>query len=208
VEGKADGSGLVYDRNRYYDPGAGRFTQEDPAGLAGGLNLYGYAGADPANNADPFGLWPAWMEKIGAAVTSYVRAQVDELKQPCGFSCGMRMATSMTLGMTGGVGEVGEAAGAGGLRAEFNSVVRPQFWKSEATGNAEAYSSADLARMANGKPPIGSDGFPMELHHDVPLKDGGTNDASNLKPMTRTDHRLGANYKVNHPDQPPEDYYF
>jgi RHS repeat-associated protein len=58
VEGKADASGLVYDRNRYYDPGAGRFTQEDPAGLAGGVNLYGYAGADPANNTDPFGLSP------------------------------------------------------------------------------------------------------------------------------------------------------
>jgi RHS repeat-associated protein len=58
VDGKADPSGLVYDRNRYYDPTAGRFTQEDPAGLAGGVNLYGYAGADPANSSDPFGLCP------------------------------------------------------------------------------------------------------------------------------------------------------
>jgi hypothetical protein len=31
-------------------------TQEDPIGLAGGLNLYGYAGADPVNYTDPFGL--------------------------------------------------------------------------------------------------------------------------------------------------------
>jgi uncharacterized protein RhaS with RHS repeats len=46
----------VYDRNRYYDPTARRFTQEDPIGLAGGLNQYGYAGADPANSSDPFGL--------------------------------------------------------------------------------------------------------------------------------------------------------
>jgi hypothetical protein len=34
----------------------GRFTQEDPIGLAGGMNLYGYAGGDPVNYADPFGL--------------------------------------------------------------------------------------------------------------------------------------------------------
>lgn len=33
-------------------------TQEDPIGLAGGLNLYGYAGADPVNFSDPFGLCP------------------------------------------------------------------------------------------------------------------------------------------------------
>ena len=31
-------------------------TQEDPIGLAGGLNLYGYGAGDPVNNADPFGL--------------------------------------------------------------------------------------------------------------------------------------------------------
>ncbi len=56
MQGKVDGIGMVYDRNRYYDPSGGRFTQEDPIGLAGGLNLYGYAGADPVNNSDPFGL--------------------------------------------------------------------------------------------------------------------------------------------------------
>lgn len=56
LEGKRDRSGLEYRRNRLYDPQTGRFTQEDPIGLAGGLNLYGFANGDPVNFSDPFGL--------------------------------------------------------------------------------------------------------------------------------------------------------
>jgi RHS repeat-associated protein len=53
-----DDTGNLYRRNRYYDPTQGQFTQADPIGIAGGLNLYGYAGGDPINSSDPFGLCP------------------------------------------------------------------------------------------------------------------------------------------------------
>jgi RHS repeat-associated protein len=55
-QGNADASGQIYMRNRYYDPVTGRFTQEDPIGLGGGMNLYGFADGDPVNYTDPFGL--------------------------------------------------------------------------------------------------------------------------------------------------------
>ncbi|HRQ78493.1 MAG TPA: RHS repeat-associated core domain-containing protein [Gemmatimonadaceae bacterium] len=58
ITNKYDGVGTMYRRNRHYDPTTGRFTQPDPIGLAGGLNLYGYAGGDPINFSDPFGLCP------------------------------------------------------------------------------------------------------------------------------------------------------
>jgi hypothetical protein len=48
----------MYRRNRYYDPKTGRFTQEDPIGLAGGLNTYGFADGDPVSYDDPYGLCP------------------------------------------------------------------------------------------------------------------------------------------------------
>ena len=32
------------------------YTQQDPIGIAGGLNLYGFANGDPVNFHDPFGL--------------------------------------------------------------------------------------------------------------------------------------------------------
>lgn len=56
VNQSRDISGQMYMRNRYYDPTTGRFTQEDPAGLGGGLNTYGFAAGDPVNYSDPFGL--------------------------------------------------------------------------------------------------------------------------------------------------------
>ena len=56
INSKQDGVGTLYRRNRHYDPSTGRFTQEDPIGLAGGLNLYGYANGDSINFSDPFGL--------------------------------------------------------------------------------------------------------------------------------------------------------
>jgi len=58
VNQSRDISGQMYMRNRYYDPATGRFTQEDPIGLAGGLNAYGFAAGDPVNYSDPFGLCP------------------------------------------------------------------------------------------------------------------------------------------------------
>ncbi|NMX24553.1 RHS repeat-associated core domain-containing protein, partial [Dissulfurirhabdus thermomarina] len=42
--------------HRYYDPSTGRYLSPDPIGLAGGINLYSYANANPINLIDRFGL--------------------------------------------------------------------------------------------------------------------------------------------------------
>ena len=87
------------------------------------------------------------------------------------------------------------------MRMEFNRM-RPEFWKNEAKANPGKYSQENIDRMSRGKAPLGSDGHPMELHHRIPLAEGGKNAFENLQPMTRTDHRLGGNYKANHPGLP------
>ena len=84
---KQDASGLHCRRNRYYDPATGRFTQEDPIGLAGGLNLYGFAAGDPVSYSDPYGLCPdslksddmkctLWNKKQGIRAVEIVREEM------------------------------------------------------------------------------------------------------------------------------------
>src|SRR5262249_54135185 len=46
----------------------------------------------------------------------------------------------------------------------------------------------------SGRAPIGDDGYPVELHHHNQTQDGP------IIEMTRTDHRIGENYKLNHPN--------
>jgi RHS repeat-associated protein len=48
-------TGLHDNLFRYYDPDCGRFTQQDPIGLAGGINLYQYA-PNALGWVDPWGL--------------------------------------------------------------------------------------------------------------------------------------------------------
>ncbi|MCX8960518.1 hypothetical protein EHW64_04880 [Erwinia psidii] len=60
-------TGLHYNLFRYYDPLAGRYTQPDPPGLAGGLSTYAYA-PNPLSWIDPFGL-----AKTGCGVIGEVK---------------------------------------------------------------------------------------------------------------------------------------
>jgi RHS repeat-associated protein len=69
------GSGLQYMGARFYDPVNSTFTQEDPIGIGGGLNAYGFAGGDPVSYGDPHGTCgPICIIGIGALVGAYVNA--------------------------------------------------------------------------------------------------------------------------------------
>jgi len=48
-------NGLLYMKARYYDPEVGRFTNKDPIGLLGGLNMYSYVENNPVLSTDPYG---------------------------------------------------------------------------------------------------------------------------------------------------------
>jgi RHS repeat-associated protein len=111
LEDKQDAAGTLYRRNRVYDPVTGRFTQEDPIGLAGGLNLYGYAGGDPVNFSDPFGLC-RWSQ-IEARRNSGEECTKEELARVNG---GVEEAMFSPLDLIGGIGSGARMAVAGSSR--------------------------------------------------------------------------------------------
>jgi RHS repeat-associated protein len=96
VANKHDGSGLVYMRNRYLNPQTGQFTQTDPIGLAGGLNLYGYAGGDPVNFSDPFGLCPEHLRNASGRCPGNLKPKQYNFAQSV-FSRGLTPAGSTPL---------------------------------------------------------------------------------------------------------------
>jgi RHS repeat-associated protein len=60
-------TGFIYNNFRDYDPATGRYLQADPIGLAGGLNLYGYANQGPTMEIDPTGEFAFVPILLGAA---------------------------------------------------------------------------------------------------------------------------------------------
>ncbi|KAF0218592.1 MAG: RHS repeat-associated core domain-containing [Geobacteraceae bacterium] len=70
-----DETGYIYYRARTYDPTIGRFTQRDPIGLQGGINLYAYVQGNPVNFTDPNGTlafpWHGGITYVAARNSGY-----------------------------------------------------------------------------------------------------------------------------------------
>ena len=49
-------TGQYFYRNRFYDAQLGRFLNEDPIGLGGGINPFAYVGNNPRSFSDPMGM--------------------------------------------------------------------------------------------------------------------------------------------------------
>jgi RHS repeat-associated protein len=211
-------TGFFHNYYRYYDPQSGRYVTSDPIGLAGGsFSTYSYANNNPLSFTDPTGLAPGDIFDSAEAARrdmDQFQPAIDSHNNP-GFEEYLLRSLAGFIGVEGrghliAIGPyqvddcqwswdmVSPAMGFPPLPA--SKINRPKFklereafWKAQAKNNPSKYSPADLAKMKNGKAPTGPDGHPMELHHTDGTPNGG------LDPMSRTDHRLGGNYKKNHP---------
>ncbi|HBG05564.1 MAG: hypothetical protein A2075_07590 [Geobacteraceae bacterium GWC2_58_44] len=170
----------------------GSNTGQASAGISAGTQSFADAGkyANMASDADPpgiavakaYGAIAAWTYGHAAGDKFLVDVAVQgmaENKQNF-VNAGFML---LTIGSGGGSSKIDRAA---------FKVEREAFWKTEAKSNPGKFSAEDLTRMEKGRAPTGPDGHPMELHHVDRTPDGG------VDAMSRTDHRLGGNFKKNH----------
>jgi RHS repeat-associated protein len=152
IMGQADASGLSYRRNRYYNPDSGQFTQPDPIGIAGGLNVYGYANGDPVNYSDPFGLCPEGLNTTESFLCNWIEAGFTVLGANVGMTIGGRGGSMLGLAAggvpalaTGTAGAmIGSSIGAAGGLAIGEMVTNVMF-----SNKSDIRQVNDVAR-ANG----------------------------------------------------------
>jgi len=114
---------LYYMRNRWYEPGTGRFLSEDPIGLQGGINPVSFGASDPINGRDPNGLCPPC---DGAYRLPEITVEAPLAPWPfstpreSGFSSGFGTRGGSFGGFTG-LGN-GAGVGGGGLAGSRNQV--------------------------------------------------------------------------------------
>lgn len=151
-------TGLVRFGLRDYDPETGRWTTQDPIGLAGGdTNLYAYVAGDPINAVDPTGLavstnaamssalgggFLSWVgfEEFARGMQSY-RDGVLELSNDGTFNQGIKDIRAGACHMVGG--GITLATQTGPTAAAMAAIAPSIFWsatkKLGAAGNALAH---------------------------------------------------------------------
>jgi RHS repeat-associated protein len=86
---------LYYYRARYYDPSAGRFLSEDPAGFIPGVDFYTYVSNSPTNLVDPMGLLQVCCR---SAHQSFAQVWAKLTLQPAPCHCFLKLSDGTTLG--------------------------------------------------------------------------------------------------------------
>ncbi|QUL36897.1 RHS repeat protein [Erythrobacter sp. JK5] len=131
---------LYYNRNRDYDPVTGRYIQADPIGLAGDVNPYVYAGADPVNMIDPTGNVAVCFTPLGAAVCGAAVGMATDLAiQAAGnwwtgrsifdadcYDWNSVLVSGAIGAVGGGIGRIGAAPGRG---LEFSHAIPDRYFR-------------------------------------------------------------------------------
>jgi RHS repeat-associated protein len=158
-------SGLLLANYRAYDSNLGRWISQDPIGLAGGINLYAYAGGKPLDAADPLGLFdPAgYGATISGAILTGAKVAVTGAKVTAATIASGVGVMIVALLQTGDgrppMDPQDETDGSGGTETEGGKVGGPgsgipDDWKEPTeSGNMKVIHDPSRARCQEDCPP-------------------------------------------------------
>jgi RHS repeat-associated protein len=156
--GNLNATGTVDMRARQFDPKTGQFLQEDPMGVDGGINTYGFGNGDAVNNRDASGMECSVDESyinfwtgthLDLHVTLSVRYFGDCAPQaPNQGGGGVQQGTKVVQTVLPCTGDAARYLNLPGIRAARGAVWsngmstpgRPNHWPSEFTVWADATS--------------------------------------------------------------------
>lgn len=140
-------TGLVYMRDRWYDPRTGTFLTPDPQGYGDSANLYAYCGGDPVNCSDPTGN-AASVSRSGTIIgirpdgSRYTITRAEGMQDP------KRVLSILESDADLGFGDQEEIMTQAGLPIPFSSACAPgESCISSKTRNRRAFTH----RPRNGK---------------------------------------------------------
>jgi RHS repeat-associated protein len=121
-------TGLFYNRYRYYDPAGGRYITQDPIGLAGGVNLYGYVGGKPTGYFDPVGrqAYPAGYNPLKSPMYEKLNPLPENVKKQGAACVGdfiKNLVTKATEGGNAGVAGGGTMVIGAGVQSSAGVLV-------------------------------------------------------------------------------------
>jgi RHS repeat-associated protein len=137
-------TGLHQMRARWYSSHLRRFISEDPIGLAGGENSFGYCNGSPLMANDPDGEFVNFI--IGAAIGIGVQATIDLIRghrSSFGTYLGAAAGGALTGGLSSLVTGIGTAAVVGVVGSAGGNLIRQG--TDIALGNQQSFSGTSLA---------------------------------------------------------------
>jgi RHS repeat-associated protein len=109
-------TGLAYHGKRYLAPWLGRWTSCDPQAIAGGDNLYRYAGCCPTRFVDRTGLAPKTPEELKAQVRDLYQTKLDLKEKIANAEQKLKRASDTAMNIRANV----EASGKGSILHYFS----------------------------------------------------------------------------------------
>ncbi|HKV94282.1 MAG TPA: RHS repeat-associated core domain-containing protein [Candidatus Angelobacter sp.] len=163
-----EGNGLYYYRARYYSPLLHRFISQDPLGFIGsGPNFYSYAGNDPVDYRDPFGLTGPGLA-AGTTAPAASAAEINAAVEPLVENAATDMGLSAEFGAAVETGSAGGPIGVAYAATGATIYASVQASSAEINANAayaEEIHAVALSNLAN----IAHPSAPYLLYHSPAL---------------------------------------